>query len=218
MGSETPKQFRTLGGIPLVIYTLRVFNDSKAIDQIILVVPKEELESSKVLVSDYRIEKVEQIVAGGSTRQDSVYAGAQATTPEADFVMIHDGVRPLVTETVIRGTLDRAREIGAAIAAVPVSDTLKESGQHGRIKRTWDREGFWLAQTPQVFRREMLLSVLEQAQKKNLFGTDEASLVEQFGFSVALVQGSRENIKITTPDDLAVAEYFLSRRGERGAS
>jgi 2-C-methyl-D-erythritol 4-phosphate cytidylyltransferase len=201
-----------VGGFPLLIHTLRVFERAKGIQEIILVIPKEEEGQTRALLRDYGLKKISKVVFGGKTRQESVYAGLLATAPDVDLVAVHDGARPLVTEEIIDRTIARARELGGAIAAVPVSDTLKESSLDGCIKRTWDRHGFWLAQTPQTFRRKVLLSAYEQATAHNRIGTDEASLVEPLGYPVGLVEGSRENIKVTTPIDLEMANYLLSIR------
>jgi 2-C-methyl-D-erythritol 4-phosphate cytidylyltransferase len=201
-----------VGGLPLLVHTLRVFERAKGIQEIILVIPKEEEGQGRALIRDYSLKKISKVVFGGKTRQESVYAGLLATAPDVELVAVHDGARPLVTEEIINRTIARARELGGAIAAVPVLDTLKESSLDGCIKRTWDRHGFWLAQTPQTFRRKILLSAYEQAIAHNRIGTDEASLVEPLGYPVGLVEGSRENIKVTTPADLDMANYLLSIR------
>ncbi|HET6370521.1 MAG TPA: 2-C-methyl-D-erythritol 4-phosphate cytidylyltransferase [Nitrospiria bacterium] len=216
MGAETRKQFLSLCGRPLILHTLSVFECAKSIDGIVLVVPVEEEKLAVELVKEHRVKKVARIVVGGKTRQDSVYCGLLATDADADLVAVHDGVRPLVTEEIISRTISRAKELGAAIAAVPVSDTLKEASFDGCIKQTHDRMGFWLAQTPQVFRRGILMAAFEKAAAQNMVGTDEAFLVERLGYPVGLVEGSRENIKVTTPDDLQMAEYLLSKRNTRG--
>ena len=212
IGGAIPKQFVALGGLPLVVHTLIAFERTKSVAEVILVVPRQEESRARALIEEYHIKKVDKIVVGGKTRQESVYAGLLATTPEVELVVVHDGARPLVSEEIIQRTLSRAKELGGAIAAVPVLDTLKESTLDACIKRTWDRQGFWLAQTPQTFRREILLAAYKRALKQNIVATDEASLVEQLGSPVGLVEGSRENIKVTLPDDFRMAEYFLSLR------
>ena len=212
VGGVTPKQFMMLGGLPLIVHTLRVFEETQEVSEVILVIPKESEAQGRSLVEEFRLKKVEKIVAGGKTRQDSVYEGLLATDRTVDLITVHDGARPLVTQEIIVRTILRARELGGAIAGVPVLDTLKESTLDTCIKRTWDRQGYWLAQTPQTFRREILLAAYKRAIKLDIVGTDEASLVEKLGSPVGLVEGARENIKVTRPDDFWMAEYFLSMR------
>lgn len=214
IGGAVQKQFLTLHGLPLIVHTLLVFEGLRVISDIIVVVPSEEEYHIKSLIEEYRLKKIAKVVHGGKTRQDSVYAGLLETETATDLVVVHDGVRPLVTEEVILQTIFRAKELGGAIAAIPVSDTLKEASLDGCISRTWNRYGFWLAQTPQAFRREILLAACQRAQKENLVGTDEASLVERLGYPIGIVEGSRENIKVTTPEDLKIVGFLLSKRRE----
>jgi 2-C-methyl-D-erythritol 4-phosphate cytidylyltransferase / 2-C-methyl-D-erythritol 2,4-cyclodiphosphate synthase len=207
-GPGLPKQYRPLGGIPLLARSLRPFTACPEIRRNILVVP--DVEEARVRLSDWLPgDREVHLVRGGETRQDSVAAGLGLMQGE-DLVLVHDGVRPFVTQQLIRSVLGAAAERGAAVPTLPVRETLKRLDSEGRILRTERREDFALSQTPQGFRREILESALRKAEREGYQGTDEGELVERLGKPVARVEGLEGNMKITTPDDQALAEAALS--------
>ncbi len=159
----------------------------------------------------YNFSKVQKIIDGGETRQDSVYNGLKALSPDVDIVVIHDGARPLVEETLIQDSIEAAQKNGAVIAAIPLKDTVKKSQKNFFIKETLNREEIWRAQTPQTFKYDMILSAYHQAYKDKFCATDDAAIVERYGHKVKMIIGSEENIKITTPFDIIIAENFLKR-------
>ncbi|MEJ5357676.1 MAG: 2-C-methyl-D-erythritol 4-phosphate cytidylyltransferase [Desulfobacterales bacterium] len=209
-GGSLAKQYADLGGVPLVVRTLRAFDACDAIDRLVLVVPaKDELWVRERLLPASGLQKPLTLVRGGETRQDSVFAGLCAIPEEDAWVAIHDAVRPIVSASCIAACVARARETGAAIAAVPLRDTLKKAEEGGRIGATVDREGLWLAQTPQVFRVGLIRAAHEEARRLGINATDDASLVERRGGTVWIVEGSPFNFKITTVEDLELAAALL---------
>jgi 2-C-methyl-D-erythritol 4-phosphate cytidylyltransferase len=210
MGTATPKQFLALGDVPLLLHCLRVFERAPSVSQVIVVVPENERERTLVdIIRRYGIKKVLKVVAGGATRQESVYEGLKASDPEAEIVVVHDGVRPFVTEDLIERSIAAARHMGGAIVGVPMKETVKQVGSDGHILRTIDRSPLWLAQTPQAFRRALLMEVYQKANSERFDATDEAGIMERFGHKVAIIPGRWDNIKITTPEDLQMAEAIL---------
>ena len=213
MGTATPKQFMPLGGVPLLLHSLQVFERCASISQVILVVPKDERERTlSEVVARHGIKKVLKIVAGGATRQESVYHGLKETDPETEIVVIHDAVRPFVTEELIERSIETARDIGGAIVAVPMKETVKQVGPDGHILRTVDRSQLWLAQTPQTFRRALLIEGYRKAESDGFHATDEAAVMERLGHKIVVVPGGWDNIKITTPEDFQMAEAILAGR------
>lgn len=213
MGGHIPKQFLSLGGVPILVHSLRVLEAVPAITYIILAVPETEREYClDEIVTRYQISKVTKIVAGGERRQDSVRHGLMEVRDGVDMVLVHDAVRPLITREVVERVIARATETGAAIAAIPMRDTVKRVGQEGMIDATIDRAPLWLAQTPQAFRTSLLREAHRKAHLERFHATDDAQLMEWMGFPVAVVEGSEENIKITRPQDLAVGEAILAAR------
>ena len=206
------KQFLKIGPNPVIIQTLSVFEKSCLIDDVILVSPESEVDFSRRFVKAANLDKVSKIVVGGSERQLSVKNGLNAVSKKnSDIVIIHDGVRPFLTEKNITDVVASAKKSGAAILAVPVKDTVKEaSGEY--INRTIPREKLWLAQTPQAFRYNVIKEAFENAERYGLTGTDDASLVEAIGKEVSIVMGSYNNIKITTPEDLLFAEALVKEQ------
>lgn len=203
-----PKQYHPLAGAPIIIHTIGVFLASPIIGQLVVVVPADKLDETLELfvthgLDDPRIE----ITAGGKRRQDSVFNGLQLIHPEIDTVLVHDCARPLVSQQLIEDCYSAAVEYGAAIAAIPVKDTLKKGSDTALITETIDRSQLWQAQTPQAAK----VSLLREAYRKNGDAdfTDEAGLLEQAGIPVKLVEGSETNLKITRPEDLAIAEKLL---------
>jgi 2-C-methyl-D-erythritol 4-phosphate cytidylyltransferase len=213
MGGSVPKQFLSLGGEPLIVQSLRTLQASAVVDQIVLAVPLADVEyCENEIVSRYRFTKVGKVVAGGSERQDSVrYALAQIPS-DTEIVLIHDAVRPFVTQRMIEEVVAAARKEGAAIIALPMRDTVKQVRTDGTIERTVDRTPLWLAQTPQAFRRELIETAHKKAHAEGIRATDDAFLVEWLGYSVAVVEGSGENIKVTRPEDLVIGEAILASR------
>jgi len=208
-GSPVPKQFRPLGGTPLLALSLRPFAACTEIRRAILVVPDPEEARRRLsgwLPSGMSID----FARGGETRQASTCAGLEAAKG-ASLVLVHDGVRPFITPDLIRRVLSGAARHGAAVPLLPVQETLKNVSPEGRVLGTAPRGEFALAQTPQGFRREILEAALRQAASEGYEGTDEAELVERLGHTVARVEGLRDNLKITTPGDFLVAEAILAR-------
>jgi 2-C-methyl-D-erythritol 4-phosphate cytidylyltransferase / 2-C-methyl-D-erythritol 2,4-cyclodiphosphate synthase len=203
-GSAQPKQFLSLGGRSILERSVDAFRNSDVIDDVVVALPPEVAQSPppSLLVGGKRIE----IVAGGVRRQDSVAQAFARVVDRADIVVIHDAARPFVTDETIRRTVAAAAESGAAIAAVPALDTVKRAGTNGVVTATLPREEIYLAQTPQAFRT----SVLQQALALRSDATDEATLAEQAGHPVQIVEGDPWNLKITTPADLALAERLLA--------
>ncbi len=223
-GGRLAKQYTDLEGVPVVVRTLRAFDACTEVDRLVLVVPAgDELWVRESLLASSGLQKPLCVVRGGETRQDSVSAGLGAIPEEEALVAIHDAVRPLVTASCIAACLARARRTGAAVAAVPLRETLKKVQEGTRVAGTLDREGLWLAQTPQVFRAGLIRAAHEEARRLGIRATDDAALVERRGETVSIVEGSPLNIKITTVEDLRLAAAILrcapprdpeSRKGE----
>lgn len=211
MGSDTAKQYLRLVGIPILARTIGVFQNHSLIDYIVVTVPPGDEELCRVrIVQTYGLDKVTHIVAGGPTRQTSVYNGLLKLGDGADTVVIHDGVRPLVTPNVITKTLDAARSTGAATACSPVRETVKR--KVGGFLETVPRDDLWLAHTPQTFKTLLILQAHEKAIADGFHGTDDAVLVERLGQPVAIVHDTEDNIKITTPADMERAKMIIEQR------
>jgi len=208
--SQTQKQFLLLGGEPLILKTLQPFLTSNRISSCVLVVPKSAVDLVKKEVAPYASEDNIRVIAGGERRQDSVRFGVEAADG-ADVVVVHDAVRPFVRQKWISQVIDRCINNDGAIIALSVSDTLKKVVD-GKICETIPREDIWQAQTPQAFRRELLMEVYASVDWENVHVTDEAQLLEIAGKSVAIVPGSSENFKITTQDDWSKAEVIWEQR------
>jgi 2-C-methyl-D-erythritol 4-phosphate cytidylyltransferase len=207
-----PKQFVKLGDRPLLAHTLQRLSVSPCIDIIVLVVPADWVAKARAeIIEPYGLTKVGAVVAGGAERQDSVAAGLEALPHDADVVVVHDGVRPFFTSDMVVSVIEAAREVGAAVTASPVTDTLKRVDS-GVVVETVSREGLVCVQTPQAFRRDVLSRALERARSEGVVGTDEAALVERLGCPVRVVSGDASNIKITTPEDWTLAEKIIRAR------
>ena len=209
MGLKTPKQFHNLAGLPMLVHTIKAFQRVGDISDIIVVVPEEHIHLTQVLVAEYHLDKVTAVTAGGILRQDSVKAGLKLISPNVDYVIVHDGVRPLISTDLIQACLDGARQSGASMAAIPVKKTLKAVENKRNIKQTVDRSTLWQAQTPQVVKADILKKAFAAAEETSFTGTDEASLLERISHPVKVVEGSETNIKITRPEDLRIAEAIL---------
>lgn len=212
MKSNTTKQMMHLCGKPVIVHTLEAFEASDYIDEIVLVAKADELDSYPALFEKYSITKVHSIVAGGETRQASVMAGFEAISDKADFVAIHDGARPLITPEQIKQVVLSAFEYRAATAATPATDSAKEANISAMIDRTVDRKSLWMVQTPQVFYANLYRAAAYTAKKDNFIATDDTEIAEHAGFSSKLVNIGYENLKITTPVDLIIAEAILAYR------
>jgi len=216
MGSAVEKQFLHLRGIPILAHTLRVFDKSPKIDGIVLVVaPQQRQALEGEVLGPHPCEKLLRVIDGGAERQDSVANGLRAIPPDCELVVVHDGVRPLVSIDLLEAVLEAAHHYGAAIAAIPAGDTVKQADSQ-KVVATLERETIWLAQTPQIFRAKLLRRAYEKAARDQAVVTDDAALVERIGVTVHLVHGSPENIKVTTLADLLLAEAILAgREGQR---
>ena len=205
------KQFIEICGQSVLTHTLTVFAQIPEIAKIVLVVRAGEEDTCRNMIPEIAESKT-VLAIGGKERQDSVHNGIRAITWECEYILIHDGARPLVTEEVIRRTLLAAQNSGAAICAVPVKDTIKQADSDGNVLATIPRESLWAVQTPQVFRADLIRRAYENAYVHNHYGTDDSSLVEYLGEKIKIVTGDYENIKITTPEDIPTAEQILQKR------
>lgn len=205
------KQFLELDGAPVIVKTINMFQRCQMIDEIIVVTRESDIDEIAKLVKEYDFTKVFNIVPGGETRQLSVYEGVTATSNIADLVVIHDGARPLVTIEVIEETIKTAAEYGAAATGVKVKDTVKVVDDNDNIIDTPDRAYMRFIQTPQVFDKKLYLDAVNTVENSKDF-TDDCMLIEAFGKTVKYVGGDYENIKITTPEDIELAENYLNRR------
>jgi 2-C-methyl-D-erythritol 4-phosphate cytidylyltransferase len=201
------KLFAVVGGKPLLAHTLIAFDVCRGVDRVVLVLSPENMERGRELVAEAGLGKVAAVCQGGERRQDSVCNGLEALA-SCQWVVVHDGARPLVTAGLIERGLEAAKETGAAIAALPIADTVKEVEPPGLIGRTLSRGQLWAAQTPQVFRYDILREAHQRAQGE---ATDDAALVEKAGYRVKVFEGSSRNIKVTTAADLDIVEAFLAQ-------
>lgn len=211
MNRDVSKQYLTLAGKPILVWTLEVFEASPLVDALLVVVPSQDVISVRTdILAPWNLKKVAGIIPGGKERQDSVRAGIEALDADAELVIIHDAVRPFITVDLISQCIRTAREEGAVTVGVPVKDTVKEVEPDGRILRTCDRSLLWLTQTPQVFRRDVIENAHRAAVRDGFRGTDDTSLVERLGITVRMIRGDYGNIKITSPDDLVIADALLA--------
>lgn len=215
-GQAQPKQYVALADWPVLAHTLSRFDQTPAVDRVILVVPYgHKGRVQEEILTPFGFQKVCRVVIGGEHRQDSVYAGFLALDEDVELVVVHDAVRPLVRIRTIEEVIAAARLHGAAIAAIPVRDTLKRV-EADTVVETLDRGHLWQAQTPQAFRRDLLAEALAAARRDGVLATDEAALVERLGRPVKIVPGSVDNVKITLPEDHLLAECLIGRHpGER---
>ncbi|PTL38488.1 2-C-methyl-D-erythritol 4-phosphate cytidylyltransferase [Alkalicoccus saliphilus] len=211
------KQFLTIAGTPLLIHTLRVFEEDSFCQAVVLVANDKETEEIRALLQEWGLGKKTSIVSGGKERQDSVSCGLKALLENGaggeETVLIHDAARPFVTKDKLRQLAEEAASSGAAILAVRVKDTVKEV-TGGTITKTVDRSRLWAAQTPQAFSFEVIASAHRKAEENDYLGTDDASLVEYTGGAVTIVEGTYENFKVTTPEDMMFAEAVVRSRQE----
>lgn len=205
------KQFLEIGGVPVIVHSITAFQKSSIIDELVIVTRESDIEEVAKLVEKYDFYKVSNIVAGGETRQLSVYNGVISTSKNTDIVAIHDGARPLVSDKVIIETIKTAAEFGAAATGVKVKDTVKVVDDNDNIIDTPDRTYMRFIQTPQVFNKKLYLDAVNFVENSKDF-TDDCMLIEAYGKTVKFVDGDYENIKITTPEDIELAENYLKRR------
>ena len=211
MHSKVQKQFLEIQGYPVLYYSLRCFQESPLIQDIILVTGEESISYCKEeIVQKYGFTKVSAVIPGGKERYDSVYAGL-CECRDCEYVLIHDGARPFVTEEILKRGLQKVKETGACVIGMPSKDTVKVADEADFVSETPDRKRVWTVQTPQIFSYDLIRGAYESIRKKDMTGvTDDAMVVEQeTGTKILLVEGSYQNIKITTPEDLAIAEAFL---------
>ena len=218
MGGSISKQLLPLDNIPVVARTLIAFEECEYIKEIVVVARKEEFSHYKDFAKTYGLKKLKKLVSGGNTRQESVKNGFAAIDPSCKFVAIHDGARCLITPEQIRDVCRVAYKVGAATAATRSVDSVKISnGKNLYIDSSADRDHVWLAQTPQVFKTEIYLQALAQAETDNFSATDDNALVEHLGCNIRLVECGRENIKITTVEDVHLALAILrTRNAQKG--
>ncbi|HSE18535.1 MAG TPA: 2-C-methyl-D-erythritol 4-phosphate cytidylyltransferase [Pyrinomonadaceae bacterium] len=209
MASDRPKQFLLLAGTPVIIHTLKVFEQCESINEVIVVLPAAESAGFLSLAAQFGLRKVARVVPGGATRADSVKRGLLAIrAATAEIVAVHDGVRPFVTVEEIDTTVAAAQADGAAILVAPVTDTIKQVLER-RIEKTLDRGILRRALTPQCFRYDVLRQAYQNADVTDPSVTDESVLVEKLGIPVSIIEGSPRNIKVTTAEDLVMAEAIL---------
>jgi 2-C-methyl-D-erythritol 4-phosphate cytidylyltransferase len=217
MGGSSSKALIKINRKPLIAYSLRVLGRHASVKEIILVANAQNYSRLARLVKDCRLKKIKKIVLGGKRRQDSVKKGLAAVSAAADYVLIHDGARPFIDGRIIAATLKAAAKYGAAVAGVPVKDTIKESAGSCvmchvscvSVKKTLDRSNLWQIQTPQVFQKRLILAAYRRFGRQS--ATDDAMLVEKLGAPVFIVPGSYQNIKVTTPEDLVIAEAIAKK-------
>lgn len=217
MGEDYPdgKQLIALRGEPVIAHTLRAFQAAESIDEIVIVARSEDILSISEVVRGIGASKVTQITEGGETRQQSVGKGLSAITEDSAYIAIHDGARPLIRPELIDQAVEEAMKNGAAAVGVSVKDTLKHISADGFVSVTVDRESLVQIQTPQIFERKTYEEGLALAENEKACYTDDCQLYERLGKKIKLVEGDYENIKITTPADLTIAEAVLERRNER---
>ncbi|MBW6486348.1 MAG: 2-C-methyl-D-erythritol 4-phosphate cytidylyltransferase [Syntrophobacterales bacterium] len=213
MGGSISKQYLLLLGKPVLVRALQPFQDSPLIDEIILAVPEEDVaQVRKEIVERYSLSKLERVVAGGNERQDSIRNALACIADETEIIVIHDGVRPLVTTELIERAIESAGKLGAVATGIGIRDTVKRVAKTGKIEETVLRDGLWLAQTPQAFKRDILLAAYRVAEETGFYGTDDASLVEKAGIPVWMIPGDRENLKVTTHEDMMICARILQYR------
>ena len=213
MGSGKDKLRHPIAGRPLLVHSLLAFDRCAAVHEIILVVRQDQQDAFKTLALKHGVTKLAQVVAGGVERQDSVWRGLQALSPSSEIVLIHDGARPCVTPEIITRCVEAARLRGAAIPASRVKDTIKQVDSNLQIKATLDRSALWAAQTPQTFQAELIRRAYEPLIRDGIIVTDDAAAVERLGHGVWIVESDPLNLKVTTPEDLLLADVILSGRG-----
>jgi 2-C-methyl-D-erythritol 4-phosphate cytidylyltransferase len=211
LSSSIPKAFVKIGGRTMLSYSLGTVRQVSTIDEVVVTVPAGFENAARSEVAAAALNVPVKITPGGIERQDSVRIALELTSAESELVIVHDAARPLATPAIFEACLSAAARGGGAIAAIPVSDTLKRVAD-GAISATVARAGLWQAQTPQAFRRDLLIAAHQRASSEGIVATDDADLVERTGARVEVVEASTDNIKITTPSDLAIVEAIIAAR------
>lgn len=215
MQSDIPKQYLKINDKPILYYTLKQFEESRVIDEIIVVTGKgEEDYCREEIINKYGFKKVTNIVTGGKERYHSVYCGLQKIQQETEYVFIHDGARPFVTEEILERAKECVETYKACVVGMPVKDTIKIVNEEQQVENTPDRSRVWMVHTPQVFERKLIQTAYEKImQQEDDSVTDDAMVVEKMmGYPIQLIEGSYQNIKITTPEDLEIAKLYLNLR------
>lgn len=207
-GSNKPFVF--LDGKPLFIYSLEIFEAIKNVTEIILVMKPEDMKQAEELIEKSGIKKVKKIVPGGRERQDSVYNGLKVIEDKNSIVIVHDAVRPLINIEIVENAIEDLDGFDGVVLAVPIKDTIKEA-RSMMVKRTLKRENLWAVQTPQIFPYRVIMDAYIKAMKEKYYSTDDSALIEFCGGKVKIVMGSYKNIKITTPEDISIAEILLKQ-------
>jgi len=210
MRGGVKKQFIPLMGIPLLLYTLRAFEEFEGVEHIYLILDEGDFEYCKgEIIQKYGIKKVVKLVPGGQLRQDSVWNGLEAMEGHCDIVIVHDGVRPFVSSGILKRLMAAMRDYQAVVTAIPTHDTIKRVDAAGNVVDTLQRDALFHIQTPQGFRYDVIKEAYERASREGAEGTDDAYFVERMGIRVKVIEGSPLNLKITTPDDIALANWIL---------
>lgn len=213
MKANINKQYLLLSGKQILAHTLEVFESSELISEIIVVINKEEHKQfESCILNPYNFSKIKSVVDGGVDRQESVFNGLASVSGDIEIIAVHDGARPFVTLDIINNSIAAAVIGGAACVGVPVKDTIKQVNQSGIVEKTLDRSLLWSIQTPQVFKKDILINAHKKAIADGFRGTDDCTLAERIRQSVQMVMGSYSNIKITTPEDLAFAETIMAEK------
>lgn len=212
MGGGISKQFLPLLGIPAIVWTLKAFDEAATVEHVVVVCREEDIEHMKKCVDRYHIKKVTAVISGGHSRQESVSAGVRQLEPGTDIIAIHDGARPLVKPQEIDACVRDAVRTGASALGTPLKDTIKRIDSSQCVLSTPAREELWAVQTPQVFRLDLYRRALQKAETDRKDYTDDCQLVEQLGVRVHLCKGSYDNIKLTTEEDLVIAQVILEQR------
>jgi 2-C-methyl-D-erythritol 4-phosphate cytidylyltransferase len=212
-GSDTPKQFIDLKGKPVIVHTIENFNDIEDIKSIVIAVHSEWFTFTKELVQTYKLEKVKDIVVGGKERQDSIFNALHSkAAKDTDLIIIHDAIRPFVSQQSIKKIINQAEDNGAVILGLTPKDPVKEIDHKGEIVRTLQRGKLSISQTPQAFWTDIIMNSYEKAREVNYVGADSAQLVEFAGYKVSVIEGDDTNIKLATPLDLKIAELILEEK------
>ena len=201
--TRIPKQFFKLNGKELITYTIKKFNSIKGVESIVIATKKEYFKRLHKIIKDNKFHKVADIVEGGATRHDSVFNGLKSIIPTDDcYVIIHDAVRPFITEKKIKEMMKVVKNYKAVISGLKINDTIKEVNESNFVKRTVPRKYLWKVQTPQIFEYDILWKSFIKANREKFKGTDESSIVENAGYKVKIIEGEKTNIKVTTKEDL----------------
>ncbi|WP_373600632.1 2-C-methyl-D-erythritol 4-phosphate cytidylyltransferase [Paraclostridium bifermentans] len=211
MNADINKQFIKLNDKEVIVHTIEKFYKNKNINDIVVVIREDEQEYfNENIINKYKFNNI-KIAYGGKERQDSVYNGIKKLDDNCDVILIHDGARPFVTNSIIENAIKEAKQHNAVVVGVKVKDTIKVVGENGNVIDTPNRSYLWSVQTPQVFKCDVITKAYEDAYNNNYYGTDDAMLVERIGYDIKMVEGSYDNIKITTPEDLNFGEQILKK-------